>query len=130
MKKIISSLFALFIIGCSSVFIDENDLLAWKNVPVEQLDTHSFFITIPMIKTITDSGIEIRNYRNGRTFSQCNASGSVNEGGYLTYNAFATCSNNEVVCNNIFYIKDSMVIDYKLVGRCRTAEFLRPEYRF
>jgi len=125
MKKIIFNIFTLFLIGCAS--IDENVLLAWKNVPVEQLDTHSFFITLPMIKTISDSGIETRNYRNGRTFSQCNASG-VN--GYLTYNAFTTCSNREVACNNIFYIKDSTVIDYKLVGRCKTEEFLRPEYRF
>ena len=120
----------MIMMGCSSIFIDENIVSDWKNVSVNELDTHSFFITIPMIKTITDGGIEIRNYRNGRTFSQCSASGNVNGSSYLTYNAFASCSQNEVVCNNLFYIKDGVVIDYRLVGRCITAEFLRPEYRY
>ena len=55
----------MIMMGCSSIFIDENIVSDWKNVSVNELDTHSFFITIPMIKTITDGGIEIRNYRNG-----------------------------------------------------------------
>ena len=45
--------------------IDEDVVASWKNVPVDELDTHSFFITIPMIKTISDGGVETRNYRNG-----------------------------------------------------------------
>ena len=45
--------------------IDEDVVTSWKNVPVDELATHSFLITIPMIKTISDGGVEIRNYRNG-----------------------------------------------------------------
>jgi len=76
--------------------IDEDVVASWKNVPAEELDTHSFFITIPMIKTISDGGVEIRNYRNG-------------------------------ACNNLFYIKDSLIKEYRLTGSCRTVESLRPE---
>ena len=128
MKKLYSTLLLLVISSCSttSIFVNEDVVNSWKNVPVKELDTHSFFITIPMIKTITDSGIEIRNYRNGGTVQRCSASSN----GYTSYNTFATCSQSQVACNNLFYIQNNVVIEYKLVGSCRTAQFLRPEYRF
>lgn len=115
--------------GCATV--RQEDLDAWVGAPVEALDTHSFFVTIPMIRTHTESGIEIRNYANGRDVAQClgNATAYGN-GGFVNANAFSTCSNNRIVCNNLFYIKDGKVVEYAPTGRCKTAAFLQPEDRY
>jgi hypothetical protein len=120
MKNTLIILFFLltsFLLSCVST----EDLNAWKGVPVNQLDTHSFWVTIPLIKTQTANGIEIRNYRNGRFASSCYANS------YLPYQVFVNCNSGEIVCNNLFYIKDGIVLEYKPVGRCRTARFLQPE---
>jgi hypothetical protein len=119
---------ALFIVGCATV--RNSDLDAWQNIPVEALDTHSFFITLPVIKTLSDSGVEIRDYVNKRGVSGCFKSGNANNYGYTTYtnyNAFQTCSSSMVGCDNIFYIRDGRVLEYKPVGRCKTNETVRPE---
>lgn len=115
--------------GCATV--RQQDLDAWVGVPVEALDTHSFFITVPMFRTRTDSGIEIRNYANGRDVAQCfgNASAS-RAGNFVNANAFTTCSSGRIVCNNIFYIKDGKVIEYAPTGRCYTDETVQPQARY
>ena len=132
MKSKIVSVFGtvailLTLTSCSSIMIDDDVVASWQNIPVEELDTHSFFVTIPMIKTVTERGVEIRNYRNGKSFQQCSGGGNLSGSGYVSYSAFSTCVGNEVVCNNLFYVKDGLVKEYRLTGRCRTAEFLRPE---
>ena len=131
MKKILISLF--FLTSCATIIlideIDEDVVASWQNVPVEELDTHSFFLTIPVIKTISGEGIEIRNYRNGTSIQQCSEDATLSGSAYISYSAFTTCTNNNVVCNNIFYINDGFVKEYRLVGSCSTAEFLRPEYK-
>ncbi len=123
MKKIIYIPCFLLLASCASILVNEDVVNSWKNVPVEELDTHSFFITVPMIKSKTNSGIEVRNYRNYKTSNQCNVSKT-------SYNVFANCTQNESGCNNIFYIKNGVVIEYRLVGACYTMPYLRPEYRF
>ena len=128
MKKISLSLAACLLASCAMV--QQADLDAWAGAPVEALDTHSFFITIPMVRTRTESGIEIRNYANGGTVSQCFSSASASGNKYVTANAFSTCSSDRVVCNNIFYIRDGKVLEYAPTGRCRTAAFLQPEARY
>ncbi len=111
--------------------VRQEDLNAWAGVPVEALDTHSFFITIPMVRTRTDGGIEIRNYANGRDVAQCFSNARANAtGNYVNANSFSSCSNNRIVCNNIFYIKDGKVIEYAPTGQCKTAAFLQPEARY
>ena len=100
--------------------VRQKDLDAWVGVPVEALDTHSFFITVTMYRTITESGIEIRNYSNGRDIAQCFGSGK----------AFFTCSSGRIVCNNIFYIKNGTVIEYAPTGRCYTNEMVQPQKRY
>ena len=131
MKRILVVILVLILAGCKTV--RPTDLDAWRNVPVEALDTHSLFITVPVIKTITDSGIEIRDYVNKVTVGRCfgNGQGARTDGGpyvsYANYNAFATCSSGMVGCDNIFYIKDGKVIEYKPVGRCYTDDTVRPE---
>lgn len=125
---------ALLVSGCMSV--RQQDLDAWVGKPVEALDTHSLFLTLPMVKTVTDSGIEIRDYVNKRAISQCAGSGfgngSTNSNGtqtlsYANFNAFHNCTSGMVGCDNIFYIKNKKIIEYKPVGRCYTNEATQPE---
>lgn len=120
---------AAVVVGCTTV--RQQDLDAWVGMPVEALDTHSLFITVPMYRSITSSGIEIRNYANGADVAQCfsNASGS-KTGKYVNANAFTTCSSDRIVCNNIFYIKHGKVIEYAPTGRCYTDETVQPQARY
>ncbi len=120
--------------GTRSPFVSQSDLDAWVGVPVIALDTHSLFLTVPMVKTITDSGVEIRNYVNKRGISSCGGSGfgTVNSPqgsslSYASFNAFQNCTSGMVGCDNIFYIRDGKVIEYKPVGRCYKNEAVKPE---
>lgn len=119
----------IVITGCATV--RQQDLDAWVGVPVEALDTHSLFITVPMYRTRTESGIEIRNYANGRDITQCFGNAGANAyGNYVTANAFSTCSSGRIVCNNIFYIKDGKIIEYAPTGRCYTDATVQPQARY
>jgi hypothetical protein len=116
--------------GCATK-VRQSDLDAWVGIPVEALDTHSFFLTVPMVKTITPSGVEIRNYANGADFSSCSSTGSATaRRGYVSSDAFTTCSTNRIVCNNLFYIKNGKVLEYAPTGRCYTDETVRPQQRW
>jgi hypothetical protein len=130
-KCIAIAAFTLVLTGCATV--RQQDIDAWVGMPVEALDTHSFFITLPMVKTVTNSGIEIRNYPNKRNIGQCFGSGGLNSNrslNYAAYNSFATCSSGLVGCDNIFYIKNGVVVEYVPTGRCYTDETVRPQSRF
>ncbi|MDA2920740.1 hypothetical protein MYX76_14830 [Desulfobacterota bacterium AH_259_B03_O07] len=119
------------VIGCATV--RKQDLDAWVGMPVEALDTHSLFITLPMVRTITESGIEIRNYPNKRNIGSCFGSGRINTNTYLnyaSYNSFAICSAGLVGCDNIFYIKNGVVVEYAPTGRCYTNETVQPQSRY
>ena len=87
-----------------------------------------------MVKTMTDGGIEIRNYSEKIGVSSCSGSGfgSANSprGSTLTYgnfNAYQSCISRLVGCDGIFYIRDGKVIEAKVAGRCYTDESYRPE---
>jgi len=117
------------ITGCATV--RQQDLDSWVGMPVEALDTHSLFLTVPMFRTRTESGIEIRNYANGRDVTQCFGNAGANTfGNYVTANAFSTCSSGRIVCNNIFYIKDGKIIEYAPTGRCYTDASVQPQARY
>lgn len=118
----------LVLTGC--VGVRQQDLNAWVNMPVEALDTHSFFITLPVYKTITDEGIEVRNYVNGGEVSQCSTQILGKKNRYSNASAVTNCSTSNVVCNNIFYIKDKKVIEYAPTGRCMTDDSVRPQRRY
>ena len=84
-----------------------------------------------MFRTRTDSGIEIRNYANGRDVAQCfGNAGASSVGNFVIANAFTTCSSGRIVCNNIFYIKNGKVIEYAPTGRCYTDETVQPQARY
>lgn len=126
--------------GCAIRQVRQSDLDAWKDVPVEALDTHSLFLTFPMVKTITESGVEIRVYSNKVGISSCtqnalstknsslSGTGNTAQGmSYQNFNAFQNCSSRLVGCDAIFYIRDGKVLEVKPVGQCYTDETGRPE---
>tara|TARA_Y100000031_G_C7972358_1_gene270957 strand:+ start:56 stop:481 length:426 start_codon:yes stop_codon:yes gene_type:complete len=135
MKKPFAILLLLFllIISCAPILVRQKDLNAWVGVPVEALDLHSFWITIPMVKTKTDEGVEIRMYVNKNNVTNCFGAGRVNVSGYLNssdFNQFNNCISREIGCDNIFYIKDGKVLEYVPVGNCYTSVFVQPEARY
>jgi hypothetical protein len=121
------------IVGCAPYrTVRQQDLNAWVGVPVEALDLHSFFITLPIVKTKTDSGIEVRLYPNKRNIGVCFGSAGISAAtlNYATFNSFRTCSSDLVGCDNIFYIRDGKIIEYVPIGNCYTDESLQPEKRY
>lgn len=131
MRKVIAACVAVVLAGCAGMMVRQSDLDAWVNMPVEALDTHSLFITIPMYRTKTESGIEIRNYANGAESSSCFSNASASVGGkYVNASQFTNCTTNKVVCNNIFYIKEGRVVEYAPTGRCYTDDTVRPQARY
>lgn len=65
----------------------------------------------------TESGLEIRNYVNEGVINVCPSAG--------------VCVQRRTACNNIFYIDDGYVVEYRLTpsggARCKTDASLRPE---
>ena len=121
---------AMFIHGCAGKVVRQEDLDSWVGVSVEELDTHSLFLTLPVAKTITDSGVEVRVYSNKQNISSCFDTGNLDGKAYsndATFTAIQNCSSRIVGCDNIFYIKDKMVVEYKPVGQCYTDETVQPE---
>ena len=125
-------LVSLMLSGCQTVH--QEDLVAWEGALVSALDAHPFFLTLPMVRTLTDDGTEIRNYVNGANVGSCGGGGSI-YGGFVntaTYRQFSSCTSQFAACNNIFYIKSGKVIRYTPVGsggaRCKTYEQLRPGF--
>lgn len=112
--------------GCATV--RQPDLDAWVGAPVEALDTHPLFLTIPMYRTLTDSGVEIRNYVNSQEAQQCftRVDAHHSDHRYLDHTAFTTCSENRIVCNNLFYVEGGKVIRYAPTGSCFTDDRVRP----
>ena len=129
--KIISLItFALFLNGCANMTVRQEDINAWVGVSVERLDTHSLFLTLPVAKTITDSGVEVRVYSNKQNFSSCFDSGNIDGKTYsndASFSAIQNCSSKLHGCDNIFYIKDKKVLEYKPVGLCYADEIVQPE---
>ena len=133
-RMLLPAVAVVILVACATVAtVRKSDLDAWVGVPAEALDTHSFFLTLPMVRTVTPSGIEIRNYPNKRNIGHCFGSGGVNANStlpYAAYSSFATCASARVGCDNIFYIKNGVVVEYAPTGRCMTDERVRPEPRF
>jgi hypothetical protein len=131
LRTITVVLATLVLTACAGLMVRQQDLDAWVGVPVEALDTHSFFITVPMFRTLTDGGIEIRNYSNGRDVVSCFTNAGANRAGsFVNANAFTQCSSDRIVCNNVFYIKQGKVIEYAPTGRCYTDSVVQPQARY
>ena len=133
MKKIALGAIVLIVVsGCATVRQVELD--AWVGQPVVALETHPFFLTVPVVKTKASDGTEIWNYVNGANLGLCTGGGSIYGGmvDYATYSNFASCIQRFAACNNIFFIRDGKVIKYTPVGtggaRCYTTEQLQPGF--
>ncbi|MEX0829133.1 MAG: hypothetical protein WD032_02720 [Nitrospirales bacterium] len=115
-------------LGCATTpTVRQADLNAWAGVSVEALDTHGFFMTVPMFRTTTDNGTEIRNYAYGYDFQECFSKAGANTiGDFVKEDAFITCSSSSIVCNNIFYLKEGTVLEYAPTGRCDTDKKVQP----
>ena len=116
--------------GCATV--RQEDLQAWVGQPVEALDTHTFFITLPMLRNVLPSGIEVRNYPNRANMTQCLGDGRVRStgSGRVNYDEDMQCLSRSVGCDNIFFIKDGKVLEYAPTGRCMTNASLQPQTRY
>ena len=114
MRYITTLLILAFLWGCatSRQTISES----WNGVPVEALDTHSYWVTIPMKKVFKADGTEMRFYIDSGNFTYCS-------GGRHSY----SCLSEKVTCNNIFYIKNGIVQKYEPAGRCYRKEVQLPE---
>ena len=123
----------LLVSGCQTVH--QEDLASWEGAPVSDLDTHPIFITIPMVRTVTSDGTEIRNYINGASVGSCSGGGGVYTGvvSMATYQQFSSCMARFAACHGIFYIKDGRVVRATAIGtggaRCYTNETFRPGFR-
>ena len=121
------SIVAAVVAGCATV--RQQDLDAWAGVPVEALDAHPVFLTMPVYRTQTESGIEIRNYVNSKDIEQCFARSGVRHGDnkYVSHSVFMTCSDTHLVCNNLFYVQIGKVTRYAPTGNCYTDDSVRPQ---
>jgi hypothetical protein len=121
--------------GCVHQGVHQEDVDAWTGAPVAALETHPIFMTMPVVRTVTSDGTEVRRYVNGRNLSSCSGGGAVFNGTIdaATYNTFSNCMQTFAACNNIFYIKNGYVQQYTAIGTgglgCYTDASLRPGFR-
>jgi len=101
-------------------------------MPTEALDTHTFFITLPLIRKVLPSGIEVRNYPNRANMTQCLGDGRITTSrkGTTTYDDDMQCLSRSIGCDNIFFIKDGKILEYAPTGRCYTSDAQRPQARY
>ncbi len=119
---------AIVVCGCAQTkYVRQEDLASWVGAPVDALNFHPVFLGIPMTSRVDEKGVEIRNYSNSISTQSCVASGSSLSVGTTSFNGGqANCIENRVVCNNVFFIKDGYVVEYRPIGRCYTDETVRP----
>lgn len=133
MRLFLTTVVCVALTGCATVH--QEDLDAWKGVPVAELETHPIFSTMPMVRTVASDGTEMRRYVNGRNVSSCSGGGSVFKGtvDMAAYNAFSNCMQTFAACNAIFYIKDGVIQNVSAIGtggmRCYSNETMRPGFR-
>jgi hypothetical protein len=132
-----SNLFCAFVVSaslCGCATVHQEDLDAWAGRPVSDLDKHPIFVTLPVVRTITPDGTEIRDYVNGRNVASCSSGGTVfaSQVNFATYNNFTDCMQNFAACHGIFYIKNGIVQNVSAIGtggmRCYTNEATRPGF--
>ena len=101
---------------------------AWAGIPVNILDTHTFFKSAPMFRTKTENGTEIRNYAYGYDFQACaSKAGARHIGDFISEDTLIACSSSRIVCNNMFYIKEERVLEYAPTGRCDSDQKIHPQ---
>jgi hypothetical protein len=134
MKYVLCALMALGLAGCAGPerTVRQQDLDAWVGAPVEALDTHSIFITVQMVRTMTSGGIEIRNYSTSVGETVCSEGGGAYvSGSWVNGSSFSSCTSMRSGCNYIFYIRSGRVLELAPTGSlCYTNDKARPEARY
>ena len=126
---------AVGLLSAGCVTVRQVDLEAWVGQPVVALETHPVFLTLAPVKTKVSDGTEIWNYVNGVNLGACSGGGMVygKSIDFESYSQFTSCVSRFAACNNIFYIKDGMVIRYTPIGtggmRCYTTAELQPNFK-
>ncbi len=111
--------------------VRQQDLDAWVGASVEVLDSHDFFMKVPMYRTKTDSGSEVRIYAFGFNLGECfGEAGATEVGDFVEVDDFFSCSRSLVVCNHMFFIREGKVLEYAPTGRCMTDETVRPDPQY
>ncbi len=124
---------ACVVTGCATV--RQEDLQAWEGQPVAALESHPIFVTLPVVRSTTSDGVEIRHYINGREVASCSGGGAVFAGSVstATYNQFTSCVRGFAACNAIFQIRNGRIESVSAVGtggmRCYSDETMRPGFR-
>ena len=122
MKRLAIIMISFALSGClgAGARVNQSDLDAWVGVPVKALDVHSVFLTMRLERSFTEDGLEIRNYVNEMKTNACVMIGSN-----------LVCNEQRGACNNIFYIHEGYVVEYRPTGsgrvRCFTDGSLRPQ---
>jgi hypothetical protein len=131
MRVLRAGLFAA--LSALAACVNQGDLTTWNGQPLSTLDRHPAFMALPVVRTMTQDGIEIRNYIDSRTLVQCSEGGAI-FGKVLdtaAYNRFSSCLATAGACSNVFYLKDDRVLQYTLVGSggviCSTDPRRRPQ---
>ena len=133
---LITIMSALFLVAsCATkpqeTSVRQQDLDAWVGVSVEALDSHEFFMKVPMYRTRTDGGTEVRIYAYGFNLGECfGEAGATKVGDFVDVDEFFACSRSLVVCNHMFFIREGKVLEYAPTGRCMTNDTVRPDQQF
>lgn len=136
--KLSNLLIILFLTGCATphepLRVHQEHLDAWTGMPIEALETHTWFLTRPRVKSKTSGGTEIWHYYDGYAATKCNSHGnvSVNNSLFLPsaqYRSWASCADMKVGCNSIFFVKNNIITKYQVTGSCYTSKILLPQHR-
>ncbi len=122
--KSILLLAAVSLAGCAMVRSKNTD--PWIGQPVEALDKHALFRTLPMVRTFNSAGVEVRNYQNRANTYQCYTDGNVRAGEALSYSAYSAtlaCTSRSNGCDYTFSIRDGRVQEYAPSGRMLDERF-------
>ncbi len=140
--------FVIFISAQCYSQVHQSDLNAWKRIHVDALDKHVIWSKVASIRSVQKDMSEKRIYVNrvvdinnkkcfdqGLVKKECRNQNPCLKGlGDVITEAqmdeYLICSEKMFGCDNIFTIKDSLVLSYSPVGYCFTNSLVRPDIRY
>ena len=133
--KYIVLLLTLFSIGCASHRVQQEDLNAWQNRDIIELEKHPYFSSLPKEERALSNGQILINYTERRLLSDrttdCINSGTgfIEPGmGYgMGTNLCSQSTITEDNCVHQFIVEGTRIKTYRVVGdSCTTSEDKRP----
>jgi hypothetical protein len=108
-------IFMVTLISCSSKEQKIKAQTEWEGVSVSKIDEHPYFKNLPVSKVTNKSGIEtwiLKDQSKFQTDAYCQSLGGCL--GMPIYN-----------CNNIFSVKDNIILDFEQKGSCPGIKTIR-----